>query len=206
MDPTLAARTALVAACARLAARGLIVATEGNASVRLAGTDILVTPAGRRKDTLGPADLVVVGLVPDPARDAAVRPRPTSDLAVHRAIYRACPDVRAVVHAHPPAALALTLAGEAPDPSLLPETAALLGALPVVPFAPPGSDELAERIATTLAGASSEQPARAVLLERHGVVALGASVEDALDRLELADLLCRVWRDARLLGWRSDRG
>ncbi|HWP62835.1 MAG TPA: class II aldolase/adducin family protein [Candidatus Binatia bacterium] len=206
MDPTLAARTALVAACARLAAHGLIVATEGNASVRLDGTDILVTPAGRRKDALGPADLVVVGLVPDPARDAAVRPRPTSDLAVHRAIYRACPDVRAVVHAHPPAALALTLAGEAPDPSLLPETATLLGALPVVPFAPPGSDELAERIATTLAGASSERPARAVLLERHGVVAVGASVEDALDRLELADLLCRVWRDARLLGWRPDRG
>lgn len=206
MDPTLVARTALVAACARLAARGLIVAAEGNASVRLDGTHILVTPAGRRKDELGPADLVVVDLAPDPARDAALRPRPTSDLAIHRAIYRACPDVRAVLHAHPPAALALTLAGEAPDPSLLPETAALLGALPVVPFAPPGSDELAERIAATLAGTSSERPARAVLLERHGVVAVGPSVEDALDRLELADLLCRVWRDARLLGWRPGRG
>ncbi len=205
MDDTLAPRTALVAGCARLAARGLIVAAEGNASVRLDEATILVTPAGRRKDELGPGDLVVVGLVSEPAREAILDPRPTSDLAIHRAIYRTCPEVRAIVHAHPPAALALTLAGEVPEPAALPETAALLASLPLVPFAPPGSDELAERVATTLADGAPGPSARAVLLERHGILAIGASVEEAVDRLELADLLCRVWRDARLLGWRPGR-
>lgn len=202
MDPSLAARAAIVAACARLAARGLIVAAEGNASYRLDGETLLVTPGGRRKDELGPADLVVVGLAPDPALEAALDPQPTSDLAIHRAIYEARPEVRAIVHAHPPAALALTLAGEVPDPAVLPETALLMPDLPLVPFAPPGSAELAERIAATLRGASSARPIRALLLERHGVIAVGESVEQAVDRLELAELLCRVWRDARLLGWR----
>lgn len=205
MDPTLAARTAVVDACARLAARGLIVAAEGNASVRLAERTLLVTPSGRRKDELRPGDLVLVGLEPDPAAEAAVLPRPTSDLAIHRAIYRARPDVRAVVHAHPPAALALTLAGEAPDPAVLPETALLLPDVPVVPFAPPGSPDLAERIEATLRAAAPDRPRHALLLERHGVVALGATIEEAVDRLELAELLCRVWRDARLLGARPSR-
>lgn len=204
VDPTLAARAAIVAACARLAARGLVVAAEGNASVRLDEQTLLVTPSGRRKDELRPADLVVVGLASDPARDTAVTPRPTSDLAVHRAIYRACPDVGAIVHAHPPAALSLTLAGERPDPAVLPETALLLPNVPLVPFAPPGSPELAERIAAAFR-AGSERPVRAVLLERHGIVAVGGSIEEAVDRLELADLLCRVWRDARLLGWQPGR-
>ncbi len=205
MDPSLAARAAIVAACARLAERGLIVAAEGNASGRLDGETLLVTPSGRRKDELGPGDLVVVGLAPDPALEAALEPRPTSDLAIHRAIYEARPDVRAVVHAHPPAALALTLAGELPDPAVLPETALLVPDLPLVPFAPPGSLELAERVAATLRDASPERPIRALLLERHGIVALGERIEEAVDRLELAELLCRVWRDARLLGWRSSR-
>jgi L-fuculose-phosphate aldolase len=205
VDPTLAARTAIVAACARLAARGHIVAAEGNASVRLDGEALLVTPAGRRKDELRPGDLVVVGLEPDPARDSATTPRPTSDLAVHRAIYRACPDVRAVVHAHPSAALTLTLAGEAPDPAVLPETAVLLPDLPVVPFAPPGSPELAGLVAATLRAAAPDRPRRALLLERHGIVAVGATIEEAVDRLELAELLCRVWRDVRLLGRRPER-
>jgi L-fuculose-phosphate aldolase len=205
VDPTLAARTAVVAACARLAARGLIVAAEGNASVRLDEQTLLVTPTGRRKDELRPGDLVLVGLEADPAADAAAVPRPTSDLAIHRAIYRARPDAGAVVHAHPPAALALTLAGEAPDPAVLPETALLLPDVPIVPFAPPGSRELAERIAATLGAAAPDRPRHALLLERHGIVALGATVEEAVDRLELAELLCRVWRDARLLGLRPTR-
>ncbi len=194
-----ASAEAIVVAGRRLGARGLIAAGEGNLSVRL-GERILVTPSGRRKDELTPDDLLLVPA--DPAADPVDpdRPdlRPTSDLRIHRAIYAARPDVRAIVHAHLPASLALTLAGEVPDPAALPETSLFLPRLPLLRLMDPGSPELAGAIAAAFAD-GLEPPVHAVLLERHGAVAIGSSPDAAVDRLELVDLLCRVWRDARLL-------
>jgi len=194
------AALAIVAAGRRMGARGLIVAGEGNLSIRL-GDRLLVTPSGLRKDELMPADLLLVPADPDAPPVDPDRPdlRPTSDLRIHRAVYAARPDIRAVAHAHLPAALALTVAGEVPDPAILPETALFLPRLPFLELLPPGSPELAGAIAATLAD-PTEPRANAVLLERHGAVAVGATVDAAVDRLELVDLLCRVWRDARLLG------
>jgi L-fuculose-phosphate aldolase len=190
------AALAIVAAGRRLGARGLVVAAEGNLSVRLDDDRLLVSPSGRRKDELDPRDLVVVAL----ATGRPVGPgRPSSDIAIHRAVYRARPDVRAIVHAHLPAALALSLADETPDPRVLPETALLLPRVPLVPFGTMGSDELAGRIADALASGSDGDRPRAALLERHGAIAVGRDLVDAGDALELVDLLCRVWRDARLL-------
>ena len=202
-------RAAMVAAGRRMGARGLISAGEGNLSIRLPGNRLLVTPSGLRKDELAPDDLLVVGIEPGEFASPSGRP-PTSDLAIHRAVHGRRPDVLAVAHAHPPATLALTLAGEGADPSALPETALLLPRLPFVAFASPGSAELAGRIAEALA----EPPgplAGAVLLERHGAVAVGtgsadadeaaliAALGQAIDRLELVEVLCRSTRDALLM-------
>jgi len=194
-----ALRDALVAGGARLGARGLIAAAEGNLSVRLAGDWILITPAGRGKANLDAGDLVVVPLDPMVAKDdtGPGGVRPSSDVAIHRAIYNARPDVGAVVHAHVPAAMALTLAGVTPDPAALPETALLLPRLPLVPFGTPGSAELAARIAAAFV--EGDPRPGAVLLEVHGAIAAGAGIAEALDRIELVDVLCRVWRDAALL-------
>lgn len=193
------AADAIIAAGRRLGARGLISAGEGNLSVRLDTDRLLVTPAGRRKDELAPDDLIVVW--PD-HRDAEATSgngaRATSDLAIHLAVHAARPDIGAVVHAHLPASMALTVAGERPDPALLPETALLLPRLPMVPLHTPGSPELA----TAIASALTEPPepfATAVLLERHGAIAIGADPARAVDRLELVEVLCRTWRDALLL-------
>jgi L-fuculose-phosphate aldolase len=201
-------RAALVLAGRRLGARGLIAAGEGNLSLRLPGGQLLVTPTGLRKDELEPDDIVRVAVDPDAPTPPHQRDRrPSSDLAIHRAVLQARPDVAAVAHAHVPAAMALTLAGETPDPATLPETALLLPRLPVVSFGEMGSADLANRIAAALL----EPPdplAGAVLLERHGAVAVGpgsagleaiAALETAVNRLELIDVLCRVSRDATLL-------
>jgi ribulose-5-phosphate 4-epimerase/fuculose-1-phosphate aldolase len=94
--------------------------------------------------------------------------------------------------------MGLTLAGEIPDPAALPETALFIPRLPFLSLGIPGSDELAGRIA----GALSEPPeplASAVLLERHGAVAVGRDPDHAVDRLELVEVLCRTWRDALLV-------
>lgn len=197
-------RAAIVAAGRRLRAAGLVAATEGNLSARLGEDRLLVTPSGRRKDELAPDDLVVVAAGSGRA-DAVDGVKPSSDVAIHRAVYEARPDVKAVVHAHLPASMGLTLAGEIPEVSALPETALFLGTLPFLPFGQPGSAELAERVAAALreAGDDGRLPV-AVLLERHGAVAVGtggqaAAISQAVDRLELVEVLCRTWRDALLI-------
>jgi L-fuculose-phosphate aldolase len=195
------AAEAIVAAGRRMGARGLIVAGEGNLSVRV-GDRLLVTPSGRRKDELRLDDLLLVPADPDAAPVDPDRPDllPTSDLRIHRAVHAARPDILAVAHAHLAASLAITLAGEVPDPSVLPETGHFIPRLPFLAFMDMGSAQLAGAIAAALAD-GREPTADVVLLERHGAVAVGTSVDAAVDRLELVDLLCRVWLDARLLGW-----
>ncbi|MEX1172296.1 MAG: class II aldolase/adducin family protein [Chloroflexota bacterium] len=193
------ATAALIYGGRRLGARGLIAAAEGNLSVRLDGGRLLVTPTGRRKDELGPADLVEIRVGHDErAARSASGLAPTSDLMVHLAVYAARPDIGAVAHAHLPASMALTLAGEVPDPAALPETALLLPRVPFVPFGEMGSDELAARVAVAFV-TGPEPPPAAVLLERHGAVAVGRDVATAVDRLDLLEILCRTWRDAMLL-------
>jgi L-fuculose-phosphate aldolase len=196
---TAAAADRLIRAGRRLGARGLIAAGEGNLSIRLDVDRLLVTPSGMRKDELTADDLVVVWLGhPDRVAVSRTGRGPTSDLAIHLALYAARPDIDAVAHAHLPAAMGLTLAGEIPDPAALPETALFIPRLPFLSLGIPGSDELAGRIA----GALSEPPeplASAVLLERHGAVAVGRDPDHAVDRLELVEVLCRTWRDALLV-------
>src|SRR5687768_12153939 len=120
------ATAAIIEGGRRLGARGLISAAEGNLSVRLDAERLLVTPTGRRKDALEPDDLVIVRAGHHDAWDGGDPSRsrsglaPTSDLAIHLAVHAARPDLGAVVHAHLPASMALTLAGEVPDPSALP--------------------------------------------------------------------------------------
>src|SRR5918994_192622 len=145
------ATVAILEAGRRLAARGLISAGEGNLSIRLDDDRLLLTPSGRRKDELEADDLVVVPLA-RPGRDARSPSGlgPSSDLAIHVALHDARPEIGAVAHAHLPASMALTLAGEIPDPTALPETALLLPRLPFVPFEEMGSAELARRIVAAL--------------------------------------------------------
>jgi L-fuculose-phosphate aldolase len=194
-----AAADALVRAGRRLGTRGLIAAGEGNLSIRLDADRLLVTPAGRRKDELDPSDLMVVWIGhPDREARSATGMRPTSDLAIHLAIHAARPDVGAVAHAHLPAAMALTVAGERPDPASLPETVMLLPRLPLVAIGIPGSEDLAVRVVAALCESPEPFP-DAVLLERHGAIAVGADAAVAVDRLDLVEVLCRTWRDALLI-------
>jgi L-fuculose-phosphate aldolase len=187
----------IVRAGVRLGRRGLIAAGEGNLSVRLDDGSILVTPSGFRKDELQARDLVVVD---GSGRTSAARAdvTPTSDLAIHRAVYEARTDVRAVAHAHLPASMGLTLAGARPEATALPETAALLKYVPFVAYGEMGSDELGGRVAAAFAEDVGGLPV-ALLLERHGAVAVGNDPDGAVDRLELVEVLCRAWRDALLV-------
>ena len=135
MDPLAEATERLIRAGRRLGARGLISAGEGNLSIRLDADRLLVTPSGRARMSWHPTTSSSSGSATRSAMPCRAAGRgPTSDLAIHLAVHAARPDIGAVAHAHLPAAMALTLAGEVPDPSALPETA-LLPAAPAVPVA-----------------------------------------------------------------------
>jgi len=191
-----AAAAAIVAAGRRLGAHRLINGADGNLSVRLGSFALAVTPSGRRKDELAPGDILPVALDAhdEPAGD--IRRRPSSDIAVHRAAYAARPDVAAIAHAHPPAVLGCLLAGLRPDAAVLPEARTVLGRVAYVPALPFGGPAVAAAVAAAL----RDRTVGAVLLDRHGALTVGGSLDEAVDRLEVLDLLCSVWQAAWLAG------
>jgi L-fuculose-phosphate aldolase len=186
-----ALRRKMVDVCRTLHARDLIGAGEGNVSCRLGVGRLLVTPAGASKARLRPEDLVVVDLAGAKLRG---RGRPSSELRMHLAAYAARPDVQAAVHAHPLTAVALTVAGLPAPNHVMPEASVVLGEVVVAPFATPGTEEVPRALAPLLARHD------VVLLERHGALALGRTLDEALDRLETLERVARVALLARLAG------
>lgn len=178
-------RCAIVEFGRRLYKRGLIAGPEGNLTVRVAD-GFLCTPSGASKGFLS-ADRVL--LVSDQGRVIEGEGRPTSELSMHLAIYRARPDVGAIVHAHPPHALAFALTAEAFPEGVLSEVEVLLGPVAVVPYALPGSEELGRLVASSM-----PPPTSTALLQSHGAVTLGTSLEDAWKRMEVLEAACRgIW-------------
>jgi L-fuculose-phosphate aldolase len=184
-------RRDLVEVCRRLHDRRLIGAGEGNVSCRLGPDRLLVTPSGASKGHLRPAELAIVDLQ---GRKIRGRGRPSTELLMHLAAYAARPDVGAVVHAHPLTAVAFTVAGVAPPNDLLPEAVLVLGRIAVSPFATPGTDEVPRSLSPFWKGHD------VILLERHGALALGRDLFQALDRMETLERVCEVAARARALG------
>ena len=164
--------TQLVGAGARLAAAGLVRASEGNLSARTGGRHCLVTPTGGVTGRLRGADLVEV-----PLDRGKVPRRASSEVRMHIEIYRRRPDVAAIVHAHPPWVLRLAGEGRLPNPEFLDKDGVWLGVVVDVPYFEEGSGALATAAAAALDSAS------ACVLTDHGAVTVGATIEDALRRM-----------------------
>lgn len=179
----------LVAAGRRLSERGILWSVEGNLSARLPDGGFLTTPSGAHKGHLTPAELVEVA--PDgTARGGA----PSSELPMHLAVYEERPDVRAVVHAHPPTATGFAVAGVELPRAALAESLQLFGCVPVAPYGTPSTAELADSV---------RGPVRefdALLLANHGAVTVGADPEQATERMMQLEHLARIALVAHQLG------
>jgi len=184
-------RQAIVEIGRRLYARGLVAGAEGNVSARLAGDRILTTPSGACKGFLAPADLVVTDLAGRVVEGAG---RPSSELKMHLRIYALRPDVQAVVHAHPPTATGYAIAGRALDECVVPEVIATLGWVPIVPYATPSTEDVAERLAPYVRAHD------ALLLANHGAVTYGPELGRAADAMESIEQAARSMLVAHLLG------
>lgn len=182
---------AVAAAARALHQRQWVANHDGNVSVRV-GERVIVTPTAVSK-----ADVLAHALAVVDAAGKVVEGelKPPSEVALHLAIYAARDDVHAVVHAHPPHATALACAGLALDVPFLPEAVVSLGTtVPLTPFALPFGEEGAAPLR------SFAPDHDAVLLTNHGVLTWGATVEQALLRMELVEHLARITILARSVG------
>ena len=173
----------------------MLAGADGNVSVRLGPDRLLVTPSGRLKRDLTPADLVEVDLAgaPAPARRRGSR-RASSELDLHLRVYRRLADCGAVVHAHPPMATAYAVAGEALPADVLPELILYLGSVPLVPYATTGTPALGDAVEPFL------DRHVAVLLANHGAVVWGPDLPTARIRMESLEHSARILLAARALG------
>lgn len=173
-------RRELVAAAQRLASQGLMPGPSGNLSARLDAERVLIVPSGVPKARLQPEELLVVNLegqVLKGRRDL----KPTSEWPMHLEAYRQRSDIGAVVHAHPAGAVALTLAGIGLDEPVLPEAVLLLGQVPTTAYATPSTAENQQAIAGLIG------THEVILLARHGALAVGRTVEEAVIRMEVLE-------------------
>jgi L-fuculose-phosphate aldolase len=184
-------RIELISVCKKLAERGLVAATDGNVSCRIGREKLLITPGGKPKGRLDPMDLLLLDL----AGNVLAGPgKPSSEVRMHLEVYRCRADVAAVVHAHPVMLTALTLAGIPFEARALPEVWLTLGPVPTAPYATPCTDEVPEAIAPFLEGH------QAILLDRHGSLTMGRSLEEAYLRLEKLEHAAHVLFFAGMLG------
>ena len=181
----------IVTVCRRLYVRGLIAGQDGNVSVRLDGGHILVTPAGLSKVDVTADSLVELTLDGSPV---TLGRSASSEVGMHLCIYRARPDVRAVVHAHPPVATAFGVAGRDFMDAVLPEVIFHLGSVPLVPFALPGTPALGDAMAPYLAEHD------AFLLASHGATTVGPSLRLAHQRMESLEHAARILHAASMIG------
>jgi L-fuculose-phosphate aldolase len=169
-----------VAAGATLARLGLVRGAEGNISARVDEEHVLITPSGWAKGRLVGAELVLCEIDSDPPSGAS------SESLAHLLSYRSSPGLGALVHAHPPAVLALATRGAIPDPGLLREGGLLVPKVARVPALSPGTRELAEECARALGRAP------AAVMARHGAITGGATLREALQRMEILELLAQT--------------
>lgn len=177
-----ALREDIVRHCKLLHQRGYLAANDGNVSARLDANRVLVTPSGVHKGFLEPGDLVVVDLQ---GRKLSGNGKPTGEIALHLRALAQRPEAQAVVHAHPPLAIAMSLTKKKLD-GILPEVTLSLGRLQVIPYARPLSDDLARAVAAGL------EHSDAVIMERHGTVAVGRNVAEAYGQTERIEHACQV--------------
>ncbi|ACA59184.1 class II aldolase/adducin family protein [Candidatus Desulforudis audaxviator] len=186
------AKEKLVRLGQKVAEAGLVIGTWGNLSYRVAKDNVVViTPSGLDYHRMSTRDMVVIGM---DGRVVEGDRKPSTELALHLAVYRTRPDVQCVIHTHSPYAGAMAV-NRMPIPPILEDAVAMIrGSVPVTEYAVSGSRRLAELAAQALGRVN------AVLLANHGVVGVGRTPEDAFQVCQQVERAAQVYILARAIG------
>jgi len=170
---------------------GFVAATDGNLSVRLDASHLLVTPTCTSKGRMRLSDMVIVDM--DGKRVAGKR-RVSSEIGMHLLIYRLRPDVNGIVHAHPPTATGFAASGLDLNRPLVCEVVVGLGSIPLARYGTPGTPELTDALEPLIPNHD------AILMANHGVVTFGSSLESAYMKMETVEHFARIALVTHLLG------
>lgn len=163
--------------------RNYIVGADGNISARMADGTILITPTGAMKGFLEPHQVAHVDMTGRAIDDG---PKPSSEVGIHLVSYQERPDVKAICHAHPPHAVAMTIAGVDLQMPVIPEIIVTIGGIPTAPFGTPGTPELPETIRDLV------RCSDVMMMQNHGSVTLGANLMDAYKKLDMLEHTAKI--------------
>ena len=175
----------------RLYLRNHIGAAEGNLSTRLPDGRIMITPSGVNKGYMNPDDMVICD---NSGKKVQGSRKPSSEIKLHVAIYNWRPDINAICHAHPVYATAYSTARVPLTRCILPEVVGTIGAIPLTQYASPGSSDLPNSLQALI------DRYDAFLLEAHGVLSLGKTIEDAFNKIETIERYANILFVAEQIG------
>lgn len=175
----------------RIYQQGFVASNDGNISVRLNAHEVLTTPTGVSKGFMTPDMIIKVNLN---GEVISGRLQPSSELKMHLDVYKNRPDVRSVVHAHPPTATGFAVAGIPLDRFVLPEIIISLGAIPIARYGTPSTEEIPLAVREYL------QDHDAFLLANHGALTVGSDAFNAYYKMESMELFAKISLTARQLG------
>ncbi|HLA83594.1 MAG TPA: class II aldolase/adducin family protein [Thermoguttaceae bacterium] len=175
----------------RIYKKGFAAGNDGNISYRVSDKEVVCTPTLISKGFMKPEDLCVVDME---GNQLSGRRKRTSEILLHLAIMKERPEVKSVVHCHPPHATAFGIAREPVPQCILPEVEIFLGEVPIARYDTPGSQEFADTILPFV------KKSNVIILANHGTVSWGDTVERAYWWTEVLDAYCRMLLLARGLG------
>ena len=175
----------------RIYERNLTTTSGGNISIVDNNGDIWVTPGAVDKGSLRASDIMLV------KRDGTVvgKHKPSSEYPFHKAIYETRPDIRAIIHAHPPALVSFSIVRQIPDTNVISQAKYICGPIGYAGYEIPGSRELGQRI-----GAEFQKGYKAIIMENHGTVVGGSDINDAFQRFETFEFCARTIIYGQMIG------
>lgn len=175
----------------RLYKKGFAAANDGNITYRINENEVLCTPTMHCKGFLKPEDICTIDMQ---GNQIAGTKKRSSEALLHLEIMKARPDVRSVVHCHPPHATAFAIAREPIPQCILPEVEVFLGDVPITRYEIPGGKPFAETVLPFV------DKTNVIILANHGTVSFGENVERAYWWTEILDAYCRMLMLAKQLG------
>ena len=168
-------RDQIVEIMKRIYGYGMTTTSGGNLSILDSEGNMWISPGSVDKGTLHREDIVCV----KPDGTVIGRHKPSSEFPFHRAIYKIRPDVKAILHAHPPALVSFSVAGKIPNTAVHPTAKMICGTVGYAPYEVPGSEALGKNVAAAFSAGHST-----ILLENHGACTAGATLLQAFQRFE----------------------
>ena len=190
MQSEQALKQEIVLICRMMHQKNLIAGMDGNVSVKCGG-HLLTTPSGLNKGFLQADQIIMVDFEGRVVRGEG---QPTSELAMHLAVYRLRPEVEVVIHAHPPLVTAFSIAGISLEEFVLPEVVMTLGLIPTATYATPTTEAVPDSIQGLIGRYD------ALVLERHGALTVGRDLMDAYNKMEKLEHSALVIYSALQLG------